>query len=69
MQGWNTVGISHLKKETDPVSETSCSPFIKKSKRWTKQKNNILRGLQSASEIYRLSDRHLLTKFNTNFCG
>jgi hypothetical protein len=29
----------------------------------------ILRGLQSASELYRLSDRHLSTKFSANFCG
>jgi hypothetical protein len=29
--------------------------------------NNYLRGLQSASELYRLSDRHLLAKFSTNF--
>jgi hypothetical protein len=30
---------------------------------------NKLRGLESASELYRLSDRHLLTKFSANFCG
>jgi hypothetical protein len=29
----------------------------------------VLRGLQSASELYRLSDRHLSTKFSANFCG
>jgi hypothetical protein len=34
----------------------------------TKQRNK-LRGLQSASELYRLIDRHLLTKFSANFCG
>jgi hypothetical protein len=28
----------------------------------------ILRGLQSASELYRLRDRHLSTKFSANFC-
>jgi hypothetical protein len=30
---------------------------------------NKLRGPQSASELYRLSDRHLSTKFRANFCG
>jgi hypothetical protein len=33
------------------------------------QKTNELRGLQSASELYRLSDSHFLTKFSANFCG
>jgi hypothetical protein len=28
-----------------------------------------LRGPWSASELYRLSDRDLLAKFNANFCG
>jgi hypothetical protein len=28
-----------------------------------------LRGPYSASELYRLSDRHLSTKFSANFCG
>jgi hypothetical protein len=33
-------------------------------------KTNKLRGLfQSANELYRLSDCHLLAKFNANFCG
>jgi hypothetical protein len=32
-------------------------------------KQNKLRGLQSASELCRLSDRRLLAKFNANFCG
>jgi hypothetical protein len=32
-------------------------------------KVNKLRGLQSESELYRLSDRHLLVKFPANFCG
>jgi hypothetical protein len=31
--------------------------------------NNKLRGPQSASELYRLIDRHLSTKFSVNFCG
>jgi hypothetical protein len=31
--------------------------------------NAILRGLQSASELYRLSDYHLLAKFSATFCG
>jgi hypothetical protein len=26
-------------------------------------------GFQSSSELYRLSDRHLLAKFNAKFCG
>jgi hypothetical protein len=30
---------------------------------------NKFRDLQSASELYRLSDRHLLAKFSANFCG
>jgi hypothetical protein len=29
----------------------------------------LLRGLQSANELYRLSDRRMSTKFSTNFCG
>jgi transcriptional regulator of NAD metabolism len=33
-----------------------------------RNKKNKLRGLQSASELYRLSDRHLSTKFSANFC-
>jgi hypothetical protein len=33
-----------------------------------KKKNKLL-GLQSTSELYRLSDRHLSAKFNANFCG
>jgi hypothetical protein len=28
-----------------------------------------IRGLQSASELYRLSNRHFLAKFSANFCG
>jgi hypothetical protein len=32
-------------------------------------KQNKLRGPYSASELYRLSDRHLSTKFSANFCG
>jgi hypothetical protein len=32
------------------------------------RKKNKLRGPQSASEVYRLSDRHLSTKFSANFC-
>jgi hypothetical protein len=28
-----------------------------------------LRGPESASELYRLIDRHLSTKFSANFCG
>jgi hypothetical protein len=31
--------------------------------------SNKLRGLQFASELYRLSDRHLSAKFSANFCG
>jgi hypothetical protein len=34
---------------------------------WTKK--NKLRGPSSASELYRLNDRHLSTKFSANFCG
>jgi hypothetical protein len=30
---------------------------------------NKLRSLYSASELYRLPDRHLLAKFSANFCG
>jgi hypothetical protein len=30
---------------------------------------NKLRGLQPASKLYRLNDRHLPVKFNANFCG
>jgi hypothetical protein len=33
------------------------------------QKTSKLRGLYSASELYRLSDRHLSAKFSANFCG
>jgi hypothetical protein len=33
------------------------------------QQTNKLRGLSSASELYRLGDRHLLAKFSANFCG
>jgi hypothetical protein len=33
------------------------------------KKTNIPLGLQSASELYRLSDRNFLAKFNANFCG
>jgi hypothetical protein len=33
------------------------------------QKQNKLRGPQSASELYGLSDRHLSMKFSANFCG
>jgi hypothetical protein len=29
----------------------------------------LLRGLYSASELYRLINRHLLVKFSANFCG
>jgi hypothetical protein len=32
-----------------------------------KQRNKKLRGLQSASELYRLNERHLLAKFSVNF--
>jgi hypothetical protein len=32
-------------------------------------KQNKLRGLYSTSELYRLSDRHLLAEFSANFCG
>jgi hypothetical protein len=32
-------------------------------------KQNNLRGLYSASELYRLTDRHLFAKFSANFCG
>jgi hypothetical protein len=34
-----------------------------------KKKKKNLRGPWSASELYRLSDRHLSTKFSANFCG
>jgi hypothetical protein len=37
--------------------------------RIVKNKQNKLRGPQSASELYRLSERHLSTKFSANFCG
>jgi hypothetical protein len=33
------------------------------------QQQQQLRGPYSASELYRLNDRHLSTKFNANFCG
>jgi hypothetical protein len=36
---------------------------------YKKRNKNKLRGLQSASELYRLSDRHLLPEFSANFCG
>jgi hypothetical protein len=32
-------------------------------------RQNKLRGLQSTSELYRLSDHHLVAKFSANFCG
>jgi hypothetical protein len=32
-------------------------------------KTNKLRGPKSASELYRLIDRHLSMKFSVNFCG
>jgi hypothetical protein len=34
-----------------------------------KQKQNKLRSFESASELYRLSDRHLSSNFSANFCG
>jgi hypothetical protein len=34
-----------------------------------KKQKSKLRGIKSTSELYRLSDRHLLTKFDANFCG
>jgi hypothetical protein len=36
---------------------------------YTIKTKNKLRGLQSTSELYRLSDRHLLAKCSANFCG
>jgi hypothetical protein len=33
------------------------------------EQTNKFRGLQSASELYRLSNRHLLAKFSADFCG
>jgi hypothetical protein len=34
----------------------------------TNKQTNKLRGPQSASELYRLSDRHVSTKFSADFC-
>jgi hypothetical protein len=34
-----------------------------------KHKTKKLRGLLSASDLYRLSDRHLSAKFGANFCS
>jgi hypothetical protein len=45
------------------VAETHCVFLIQMIKL------NKLRGLKSASELYRLSDRHLLAKFSANFYG
>jgi hypothetical protein len=36
---------------------------------WKTGDTHILRGLQSASEIYRLSDRHWSANFSVHFCG
>jgi hypothetical protein len=50
----------HIRDYVNPRSQPS---------RDNKQTNKKLRGPQSASELYRLSDRHLSTKFSANFCG
>jgi hypothetical protein len=48
------------------VSEEHIASIFKVTNEQTK---NILRGPWSASELYRLSDRYLSTKFSANFCG
>jgi hypothetical protein len=35
----------------------------------TNKKKKKLNGLQSTSELYRLSDCHLLVRFSADFCG
>jgi hypothetical protein len=58
------VNLSPLKVygPTQPSQQTSKLFF-------EKQKQNKLRGLYFASELYRLSNHHLLARFNANFCG
>jgi hypothetical protein len=58
----NYCGISLLSISYEILSNILLS-------RLSPHKTNKLRGLQSASEIYRLSDRHLSAKCSANFCG
>jgi hypothetical protein len=48
--------------------DIKCLPSIGRSKPPATNKQK-LRGPSSASELYRLIDRHLSTKFSVNFCG
>jgi hypothetical protein len=50
------------------ITQLLVMQFCPNSCNFTPQKKKLL-GLESASKLYRLSDRHLLTKFSANFCG
>jgi hypothetical protein len=54
-----------------PVAISSWYPLGLRSLQMQKKnkQTNKLRGPWSASELYRLIDRHLSTKFSVNFCG
>jgi hypothetical protein len=57
-----------MKWLAEDVDWADCLGGKKKTKQ-NKKQTNKLHGPYSASQLYRLIDRHLSTKFIVNFCG
>jgi hypothetical protein len=60
---------NHRREKLKNSNFTTDTPNLNMTVGNAKLNKNKLRGLQSASELYRLSDRHLSAKFSANFCG
>jgi hypothetical protein len=59
----------HLQETGEKKQVQEEVPKMLLSSGWYLKTKNKLRGLQSAGEIFRLSDSHLWAKFSANFCG
>jgi hypothetical protein len=71
---WCSAGptVGRRRAETGRHRTASSSrPYIHcdKCQEHRRKQKQTLRGLESANELYRLSDRHWSADFGTNFCG
>jgi hypothetical protein len=67
----SSILFSHAMTQgfTEHIRKIGTGAFLGTEALRESKADNAIRGPWSASELYRLSDRHFSTKFSANFCG